>query len=158
MTFQKGNKLWNNAKSKASRFQKGDTIRKGCKQPEDAVIKQKEFMKSYWKTHEHPRGMLGKPSWNKGKKSITPAWNKGLTPRTEEYKTPMRRIKGKMFKASVVNWCGQRENLPFVPNGFVIHHLDCNPKNNEPSNLILLKGEDHSKLHHQLSKLILGHS
>ena len=34
-----------------------------------------------------------------------------------------------------------------VENGYVIHHVDFNPRNNDPSNLALLTYADHNKLH-----------
>lgn len=82
----KGQKSWNNGK-------------KIGKNPEHS-----EFMKEFWKTHEHPKGMKGKTGWSKGKhwsaemrkklseshkglpspmkgkKTGKPSWNKGISP------------------------------------------------------------------------------
>lgn len=37
-----------------------------------------KIAKEWFKNNEHPRGMLGKKPWNKGKKGLQVAWNKGL--------------------------------------------------------------------------------
>lgn len=34
-----------------------------------------------------------------------------------------------------------------IPDGFVIHHKDCNPNNNDPHNLLCLPPSEHTKLH-----------
>ena len=34
-----------------------------------------------------------------------------------------------------------------IPEGFHIHHIDFNPLNNDPKNLIALSPEDHAKIH-----------
>ena len=34
-----------------------------------------------------------------------------------------------------------------IPPGFVIHHIDCNKKNNARYNLILLHKKDHKRVH-----------
>ena len=50
-----------------------------------------------------------------------------------------------VFKHSVV-MC-QHLGLTEIPSGFVIHHIDHNPLNNDISNLIMLTKEAHGKLH-----------
>ena len=39
-----------------------------------------------------------------------------------------------------------------IPKGYVIHHIDGNSKNNDPSNLRLMKHGEHVALHHQLRR------
>ena len=39
-----------------------------------------------------------------------------------------------------------------IPSGYVIHHVDGNDHNNDPSNLVLLTKSDHIALHHQLRR------
>jgi len=53
-----------------------------------------------------------------------------------------------VFKHSVV-MC-QALGITEVPAGFVIHHIDNNPHNNEISNLCLLTTSAHGKLHSRL--------
>ena len=40
-----------------------------------------------------------------------------------------------------------------IPKGFVVHHIDLNKKNNDPSNLALMSCSAHSKLHAIQNKL-----
>lgn len=40
-----------------------------------------------------------------------------------------------------------------IPNGYEIHHIDLNPNNDEPNNLLALPKELHSKYHTILSKI-----
>jgi len=53
-------------------------------------------------------------------------------------------------------WCSQPENLPYVPEEFIIHHIDLNPENNNLNNLILLPRDYHSKYHNEISKVLTG--
>lgn len=39
------------------------------------------------------------------------------------------------------------ENFGDIPEGFHVHHIDGNPWNNHPDNLIALSAEDHAKIH-----------
>lgn len=86
--FKKGNKLWDNEKSKSAQFKKGDTIRKGTKLPEKQKKEHSDFMKEFYKTHKHP--MIGKKSSEETKKKLREshkgqiAWNRGLTKETDK--------------------------------------------------------------------------
>ena len=106
-------------------------------------------------------------------KGITP-WCKGLTKETdkrinrialsktgENYynwkggrtKHPSGAIKlsenGRQFWEHHKIWCKHNQML-IIPNGCEIHHIDCNPSNNNPNNLTLLPKNIHRQLHYQL--------
>lgn len=51
----------------------------------------------------------------------------------------------------VIVYCQSRE-LTKLPEGFVVHHLDFDKKNNSPKNLIMLSNADHSLLHRWLER------
>jgi len=42
-------------------------------------------------------------------------------------------------------------SISAIPRGWVVHHCDFNPHNNEISNLVLLKMGDHNRLHRYLA-------
>jgi hypothetical protein len=58
-------------------------------------------------------------------------------------------------KVSHLVWCS-RDNLPYVPKGFVIHHLDLNPENNQFENLQLLPRALHIQFHSKVIKIMKG--
>lgn len=45
-------------------------------------------------------------------------------------------------------WNSLHPEDPMPEKGYVIHHKDENPENNDPDNLEKIKREEHSKLHH----------
>ncbi len=47
----------------------------------------------------------------------------------------------------------EASGLSEIPKGFVIHHIDFNPKNNDISNLALMSISAHAKLHNQIRNL-----
>jgi len=59
---------------------------------------------------------------------------------------------GKSIKEHHFIWCSQKGNLPYIPNGFIIHHLDFNKLNNNPNNLLMLDTQTHNKLHWEVRK------
>ncbi len=101
------------------------------------------------------------------------AWHKGLTKETDE----RLKIKGKSqsgmnhhnwkggeffdgytlyvsengrrYIKSHRVWCEENQ-IGCVPIGCEIHHIDLNPLNNEPDNLILLDNQTHRKLHYKI--------
>jgi hypothetical protein len=77
----------------------------------------------------------------------TSSWNKSLTLRKGKYKNNQE---------SHLIWTAQKENLSYVPKGFVLHHLDFNTSNNNLNNLFLMTNKDHSAYHNQASKLLRG--
>jgi len=106
--------------------------------------------KPHLQGEEHP--MFGKKHTEEARKKMSEklkgrkVWNEGMTLRKGKYLSPTRK--------SHPNWCSQSENFYRVPKGFVIHHLDLNPRNNNPENLIILDNLTHNKLHNQISKII----
>lgn|SRR3990167_2932192 len=78
--------------------------------------------------------------YNKGKGSLN----------SNGYK--MLQIDGNGIPEHHYVWCSQSGNLPFVPKGFVIHHIDQNKLNNNPNNLFLISRSDHLKLHWGIRK------
>jgi hypothetical protein len=113
----------------------------------------------------HPRGMLGKKhpkKWKLNKsnqmKGNTWGFKKGLIPWNKGLKVPAKRkyiwTNHKRIPISNFVWCSQSENLPHLPKGFVIHHIDLNAENNEHKNLLLLDKSSHLKLHNQINKIL----
>ena len=39
-----------------------------------------------------------------------------------------------------------------IPDGWVVHHIDCNETNNKPMNLIAMPERMHNKMHSLMSK------
>ena len=88
-----------------------------------------------------------KKNWNKSMKKLRQegklvAWNKGLTPRKGKYKS--------MNYQSHKVWTSQKENLPFVPKGMVIHHLNLNSMDNRAENLLMLEKKMHHSIHNKI--------
>lgn len=83
-----------------------------------------------------------------------PSWRRGLTLNNEKYFIPRTTLNNKTIKKSHIVWCSQHENLPYVRKGCIIHHLDFNPKNNNPNNLLLLDNKTHIQYHNQISKML----
>ena len=69
-------------------------------------------------------------------------------------RNPVKRPTIKGIPLAHVVWC--RENLPYVPNGYVVHHMDWNPLNNNPDNLILMEDSMHRSWHNQAIKMLVG--
>lgn len=53
-------------------------------------------------------------------------------------------------------WTSKEENLPYIPKGFVIHHLDGNPLNNNYENLTMMPDKEHRVFHNMAFKVMLG--
>lgn len=71
-------------------------------------------------------------------------------------KNPLYRKKYNDKIMSHFIYCTQPFNHPYIPKGFIIHHIDLNPKNNDPDNLVMMQDRDHRVLHIQISKLMVG--
>ena len=52
----------------------------------------------------------------------------------------------KRYFAHHLVWC-KANNVDVVPEGYIIHHIDRNKKNNNISNLMLLTPSDHNRVH-----------
>jgi len=61
------------------------------------------------------------------------------------------RIHNKRVKESHYNWCITNSMLS-VPKNMIIHHIDCNPHNNDSKNLILLDQSTHVKVHNMIGE------
>lgn len=112
----------------------------GCKMPEE----QKRKIGLSNKINKNNSGRF--------KKGYKP-WNyidgRSHNPKSRE----MISINKKSVLKSHFIWCNQSENLSYVPEGFVIHHLDRNGFNDNPSNLILIPDKLHRSIHNQIIKI-----
>jgi hypothetical protein len=70
--------------------------------------------------------------------------NKGMTNRKGKYQSNN--------KITHVVYVCQIGNFHRVPSGMIIHHLDLDSTNNEPSNLFMLTWSTHSKFHAEICK------
>ena len=62
------------------------------------------------------------------------------------------RIKGKQIPRAHYNWMNHNK-FWYIPEGFVIHHVDQDKSNDEPINLVLLYDNVHRSLHTKLRKM-----
>jgi hypothetical protein len=79
-------------------------------------------------------------------------WNKGLILKSKYYKVAHTCLNGKQMLRSHKVWCFQPGNLYRVPKGMVIHHLDGNPMNDNPENLLMIDKGTHQRFHIELYK------
>jgi hypothetical protein len=60
-------------------------------------------------------------------------------------------INGKKIFEHIVIW---EKEFGSIPKGYIVHHINLNPKDNKLSNLKLMKFGEHSRLHNKLRILI----
>lgn len=102
-----------------------------------------EGMKKYYKKYgHHLKNRFGKESNNyKGGK---PWFSKS----TEYYRI---QIRGKRMPYHVYIWL-KKNKMDKIPEGYCVHHIDFNKKNNNISNLMLIKWGKHIALHRKFNK------
>lgn len=61
-------------------------------------------------------------------------------------------IHGKYIKEHHIVWCSQPENLLYIPDGFIVHHLNGDKLDNRPENLLLMENYLHTKMHHLIRR------
>jgi hypothetical protein len=76
------------------------------------------------------------------------AWNKK---RTKRQYIPIIYHKGKKMPLSHSVYL-RYHDLKQIPKGFVVHHKDENPENNDISNLRLMRWQDHNYMHNILDR------
>lgn len=87
---------------------------------------------------------LGKSTWNKG------TGNKN-------YKRTRRNINKVTMNLSHINFLKNNEfGMWFIPKDWLVHHIDLNPQNNDPPNLVCIPNGIHTSLHNQIAKLRLS--
>lgn len=64
------------------------------------------------------------------------------------------KVTGGYVDEHVLVYCKTR-GLQKIPDGFVVHHLDMDKKNNTPSNLVILTNSDHLLLHAWITRAIV---
>ena len=79
-------------------------------------------------------------------------FSKLIITRSKKYFRPRMKINGRNYFISQIVWM-QSNNFHRIPNGTGVHHIDCDPENNEPSNLILLTENYYIAGHHKISEL-----
>jgi len=135
--------------------------RKKFLKDKDKVAKWKEQVKKANIGNKHAKGntfWIGKKHTEKSKEKMR---EKQLGVRPGNYldgrsHNPIRRKmkNGKPYSHYV--YCPQEENLDYVPNGMVIHHIDLNPLNDSPENLVMLPDKYHRSLHNKIIMKIKG--
>jgi hypothetical protein len=117
----------------------------GKKHKEETKLKMSLASKGKPKSKEHVK------NWKESIKKLRaegkfPQWNKGITNRKNKY-ISMNKISHKVYTS-------QPDNFYRVPVGIVIHHLDLDETNNNPTNLMMLDRNTHAKLHGTIWKMI----
>ena len=112
----------------------------------DSMKGKKNSLESRKKQSKSTKG-ISKKQVGQFKEGHTP-WNyKG----EDEVVRKVIRINGKRILQSHYNYITYY-GLKEIPKGFVIHHIDENPLNDDIKNLRLMRSEDHHFLHNMLDK------
>ena len=61
-----------------------------------------------------------------------------------------KKVHGKKVQEHILVW--ERANGRKLPEGYDIHHIDGNGRNNDLSNLMLIEHGEHAKLHHEMRR------
>lgn len=112
---------------KGRRLSPNTQFKEGHKVPKD--WKDKWRLKNKWQRGKERYNYKG-ITYHKGRRFIT--------------------IGGKRIRYSHYVWCNQPLNLPYIPEGFVVHHTDGDTLNDTPDNLVLLPRNMHLQLHNPL--------
>lgn len=137
-------------------FQKGNTfgrLRAGIKHTPETLLKMSESKKGRipW--------MKGKKHSEESKKKISQSkkgqmpWNAGTGKGWINSNGYLEIRQGKnRFLVHQVSWM-RANSFWYVPDGFVVHHIDRDKLNNHPDNLVLLPADVHTKVHWELEKI-----
>lgn len=118
--------------------------------PEERKKNSRRVKLQFQRGRIHPKGMLGKIAWNKGKESLrwkrekNPNWNNGSS--YEEYGFDwIKKLKEKIRKRDGYECieCNEQKKI------LVVHHIDYNKKNNKEENLITLCRRCHGKTNYK---------
>ena len=118
--------------------------------PEERRKNSDRCKKQFREGRKHPRGMLGKTAWNKGKENLywkgdkNPNWNNGSS--FEDYGKEFNdKLKGKIRSRDnfTCRMCGKNEKE--LKQKLDVHHIDYDKKNNYEFNLISLCHKCHMK-------------
>lgn len=127
----------------------------GKKHNEEWSINHGKDMKEFWSENKNSEIILNR---NKkiskkmtGKKKNYQVWS-FLDGRSHN---PIKRKTIRGIPIANIVWC-INNHIHRVPDGCVIHHINGNPINNNPSNLQLLEDKYHRSMHNQLIKLMKG--
>ncbi len=62
--------------------------------------------------------------------------------------------KGLLYPRAIYVWLKYNPSFKGIPKGYVIHHLDLDPTNDDPSNLVLMHKFHHTAYHSKYKEII----
>ena len=121
----------------------------GRKLSSESIAKMREIIKQRYKE--------GRTVWNKG---LTKETSEGVKKNSEarygysqegwnEYGYKVMSIRGKRILEHHYVWMNANR-FWYIPEGYVVHHVDQDKLNNNPNNLVLLTRAQHTDVHHAL--------